>query len=285
MRFRTEIEIIHPGQHITAENRLVSVGSCFSQAIGNRLLECGQHITVTPMGVLFNPYSIAKVLEYGLDNKMFTQEDLFRDDLGVYHALDFESRRQNEDSESLLNVLNEDFSKFSNTLSEADCWLVTFGTAWCFRHKPTGSIVGNCHKLPDSQFERALYSVSDIIDIWRPLLQKAPRVIFTVSPVRHLNDGLHGNTLSKARLHLAIEQLCKLCSNAEYFPAYEALNDDLRDYRFYADDLRHPSNMAEEYIFELFCKTYFNAGTQKILEERRRNFKHLNHRPIINKIN
>lgn len=282
MRFRTEIEIIPTNSPLCLQDNVLSLGSCFSQAVGNRLIQGGINTSVTPMGILFNPRSIAGVINRALDRRPFTEADLYCDDSGIWHALDFESRRQNRDAEVLLGELNQDFLSFSDCLVNASCWLITFGTAWCFRHLPTDKIVGNCHKLPDVQFEREQCSVAEIIEIWNPILEAAPRVIFTVSPVRHLNDGLHGNTVSKSRLHLAVEQLCAKHPNVEYFPAFEALNDDLRDYRFYADDMKHPSQVAEEYIFELFCRCYFDAKTRQVLEENRRKSRLLGHRPIIN---
>lgn len=281
MKFRTEIEIRQTSDTIEPDERLVSLGSCFSQAIGNRLEEGGLDIKVTPMGVLFNPISIAKTIEKAFGGSEFTEKDLYRDSNEVYHALDFESRRQDADPGRLLHSLNEDFNEFRNRLLTADRWLITFGTAWCFRHIPTARIVGNCHKLPDSEFERKLCSIDEIVSLWDKILERAPKTIFTVSPVRHLNDGLHGNTLSKARLHLALEELCRMRPNAQYFPAYEALVDDLRDYRFYADDLKHPSTMAEEYIFDLFSTRFFTKETRVAIEEKRRQSRQTRHRPII----
>lgn len=281
MRFRTEIEIRKSKHTIGINDRLVALGSCFSQAIGSRLSEGGLNISVTPLGVLFNPVSIANIINRALAAEEFTDTDLFRDNDGVFHALDFESRRQGVSSEELLTTLNRDFSIFRENLLASDYWLITFGTAWCFRHLPTSKIVGNCHKLPDCQFERNLCEIDEIVHLWDGILRVASRVIFTVSPVRHLNDGLHGNTLSKGRLHLAIEKLTRKYENAEYFPAFEALNDDLRDYRFYADDLKHPSSMAEEYIFDLFKKCYFDEKNIRAIDNNRRATLITRHRPII----
>lgn len=257
------------------------MGSCFSQAIGNRLSHGGMTVSVTSMGILFNPLSIARSLTRAFEHRLYTPDDLFKDESGVFHALDFESRRQHLDADSLLTSINLDFEKFSHAVSNCDCLLITFGTAWCFVHKPSDRLVGNCHKLPDKDFERKLCSVDEIVDSWLPIVATQKRIIFTVSPVRHLNDGLYGNTLSKARLHLAVEKLCAMFDNCEYFPAYEALIDDLRDYRFYADDLKHPSEMGEQYIFELFRKKYLDAPTETEFQSNLRRFKQECHRPIM----
>lgn len=281
MKLRTEVENRPSDNPLQLSDTFVSLGSCFSTAIGSRLKDGGLEIKVNPMGVLFNPLSIARVVERALNGEYYTDADLFPDNSGIYHLLAFESRRQSRDASRLLESVNRDFKDFSKAFQKCSCCIVTFGTAWIFRHLPTRSIVGNCHKLPDSQFERSLISVDDIVQVWRPLIKRLPRVIFTVSPVRHLNDGLHGNTLSKARLHLAVEMLCTTEANAEYFPAYEALNDDLRDYRFYADDLKHPSGMAEQYIFDLFAERYFTRSEREAMESNRKNLLRAQHRPII----
>ena len=281
MKFRTQIELKKSTRPIRLSERIVSLGSCFSQAIGNRLVQGGISTHVTPLGILFNPISIAHIVGMALSGKQFTKEDLYCDRNNIFHALALESRRQKTDAEILLTELNRDMALFAETMKQADIWLITFGTAWCFRHIITDTVVGNCHKLPDSEFSRYLCRVEDILEVWQPILSQAPRTIFTVSPVRHLNDGLHGNTLSKARLHLAVEQLCESASNAEYFPAFEALNDDLRDYRFYADDLKHPSTFAEDYIFELFLNNYFTTAHIREIEQNRRDFRHSLHRPIL----
>lgn len=282
MRFRTVTDIRPTSCPIDRDTSIVTLGSCFSAAIGGRLEQSGFNIAVNPMGVLFNPVTIARAVELALAGYRFSEEDLFLNEAdGTWHALQFESRRQGRDPQELLDGLNADFKAFSDRLKAADVWIVTLGTAWSFHHKPTDSVAGNCHKLPDSQFERRLADTEQIVRMWTPLVKAAKRVIFTVSPVRHLNNGLHGNTLSKAILHLAVERLCSLNNCCEYFPAYEALMDDLRDYRFYADDLKHPTAMAEEYIYNLFCETYLTEQEFRRAEETRRRARALNHRPIL----
>lgn len=281
MKLRTEIKPWHTANPIKMDDRLVSLGSCFSRAIGSRLYDGGLNIDVTPLGILFNPVSIAHIISRGLEAREFSKNDLYCDMQNTWHALALESRRQGPAPSDLLKELNNDFADFSCRLRAAHHWLVTFGTAWCFTHIPTASIVGNCHKLPDKDFTRHLCSINDIVLQWSEILRHAPHVIFTVSPVRHLNDGLHGNTLSKSILHLAIDSLCQQFDNAEYFPAFEALNDDLRDYRFYADDMKHPSTLAEEYIFSLFKDSYFHPSDRQTISVNRKKALMLHHRPII----
>lgn len=256
------------------------MGSCFSETIGNKLTEGGINCSVNPMGILFNPISIGNILLRAFNDMPFNAEELYKDQSGKWHALAFESKRQHINPTQLLDELNASFFNFVKSLKNADCLIITFGTAWCFYHNPTSCIVGNCHKLPDKEFERHLCSTEDIVELWSPILNSGKRIIFTISPIRHLNNGLHGNTLSKARLHLAVEQLCDRFPNAEYFPAFEALIDDLRDYRFYNEDLKHPSHLAEEYIFELFSDQYFDRDTDSYIKIKRKESLKEKHRPI-----
>lgn len=274
MQFRTEIEPIRKAAPIDHSQRLMLLGSCFTDNIGSRLQRDGFNASVNPMGALYNPLSIANAILRALSGQPFTQADLTADAAGVWHCLDFESRRQNADIAVLLESLNADFAKFADDLKKADVWIVTFGTAWVFDYLPTGETVGNCHKFPSTDFSRRRLSVEEITRALQPLIN-GRRVIFTVSPIRHLADGLHGNNLSKATLLLATEKL------GEYFPAFEIVNDDLRDYRFYAADLKHPSETAADYIYEIFSNTYFSAATRQLCLEHRRQSARAAHKPII----
>lgn len=271
MKFRTEIEPLRGRQPITHDNRIVMMGSCFTDNIGALLRRDGFNVSVNEMGVLYNPLSLAMVIDRALRQVPYSSVDLINRD-GIWHCLDFESRRQSADAGELLSRLNADFLAFAEKLRAADTWIITFGTAWVFEHD--GHIVGNCHKLDSREFTRRRLSVSEIVEAWRPLCQ-GRRVIFTVSPIRHLADGLHGNELSKSTLLLAVEQL------GEYFPAYEIMLDDLRDYRFYADDLKHPSALAVDYIYEFFENTYFPADTKALALAKRKEAARQAHRPII----
>ena len=275
MKFRTPIEPLRGVAPIDHSQSIVMIGSCFSSNIGSLLLRDGFNVSVNEMGVLYNPASIAAVCRRALDGTPFTVDDLVEEN-GTWHCLWFESRRQHTDPAALLESLNRDFATFASHLRAADVWFVTFGTAWVFELLSTGDIVGNCHKLPASSFRRTRLGTDDIVRMWKPFTEHARRrIVFTVSPIRHLADGLHGNALSKATLLLATEQL------GEYFPAYEIMNDDLRDYRFYAADMKHPSDTAVEYIYEIFRQTYFTASTEEIAAQNRRQAARSNHRQII----
>ncbi len=278
MKFTTEVELTASRQPISHSSRITMLGSCFTDNIGVLLSSDGFDVSINAMGILFNPASIAKVINRAVTQKEYTQDDLFRHE-GIWHCLDFASQRQDTDDHKLLKQLNEDFTRFVKRLSDTDTLIITFGTAWVFDHIPSHSLVGNCHKLPASQFIRRRLSIDEIVNIWKPICQNR-HIIFTVSPVRHLADGLHGNALSKSILLLATERLCQE-SNCEYFPSYEILNDELRDYRFYAADMKHPSEVAIEYIYDRFQSVYFTPQTRLQALEHRRLTLRQNHRPIL----
>ena len=277
MLFRTEIEPVEPVALIDHGMKVHSLGSCFAEAIGERLGRDGFGITVNPLGPLYNPASLARVISRANEAHVYKAQDL-RLDAGVWHALDFAWRYHDEDADALVERVNADFRALHGC---PDVLIVTFGTAYVFERE--GETVGNCHKIPASQFRRRLMDTEEIVDIWSSLLDNIPveHIILTVSPVRHKADGLHGNMLSKARLLLAVEKLTAMYpGRVEYFPAFEILCDDLRDYRFYADDLCHPSTMAEDYVYTIFSKTYFSPATAQKALQARKEWTRNQHRPI-----
>lgn len=277
MRFRTEIEI-KAQRPIEADGRIAFLGSCFADNMSERLRQYGFDTVANPLGPLFNPASLAAAVERALDSRPFITEDLTAAG-GTMHCLDAAARYQAEETENLLKALNRDFIPLTEALHTAGCTLfATFGTAYVYEYTANGHIVANCHRLPAAGFERRRMSVDEICAIWRPLLdrlrQAGVRTIFTVSPVRHTADGLHENNISKSTLLLAADKL-----GAEYFPAYEIVCDDLRDYRFYASDLKHPSEAAIDYIYEKFADAYFNAATKETAARRHQHYLRDAHRP------
>jgi len=265
VKFRTEIELPRYAP-IDADESIVMLGSCFADNIGTRLEQYGFDVVHNPLGPLFNPLSTAAAVIRALDDRPFTIDDLTLRD-GTWHALDAAARYHAGDSEALLAALNRDFAPLRHALAKPCTLFVTFGTAYIYRLAGTGAVVANCHKLPAQQFVRERISADAIVQQWHRHVARLDRcgirVIFTVSPVRHVADGLHANNLSKATLLLAVDAL-----GAEYFPAYEIVCDDLRDYRFYAADLKHPSETAIDYIYEKFADAYFSAATKETARER-----------------
>ena len=281
MRFRTEIET-KLGHAISANSRLVLIGSCFADNIGKKLCEHGFDVVHNPLGPLFNPLSTANAIESALDNECRPADNVLLHD-NIWHAMDWASRYQNENRDKLQSAVNKDLAILKNAIARADTLFVTFGTAYVYFIAESGRIAGNCHKLPSGLFIRRRIGIEEITERWAPLLKRlediGKRVVFTVSPVRHVADGLHANNVSKATLMLAVDRL-----GAEYFPAYEIVCDDLRDYRFYASDLKHPSESAVDYIFEKFSDTYFTQETKEISRARYADYLRAAHRPGNNQL-
>lgn len=267
MKFRTEIDIPRSAHRIVHGEGVVLLGSCFSDEVGSRLDDDGFDCTHNPMGPLFNPATLAALVGRLLDDRRYTDADLTPDARGTLHALDFPLRYNTGVDDALLDRINGEFAALRQKLLAAKTLIVTFGTAWVFEYGGC-TIVGNCHKFPASDFKRRRLSVDEIVELWQPLLDRLGALgihtLFTVSPIRHLADGLHGNQLSKATLLLAVERL-----GAAYFPAYEILMDDLRDYRYYAADMKHPSPVAVDYVYERFGDTYFSSDTKTLSSQYR----------------
>lgn len=263
MRFRTEIDIARSAHRIDHRGGVMLLGSCFSDEVGVRLVDDGFRCTHNPLGPLFNPATLASFVTRLLDDYTYTRADLTADAAGRLHALDFPAKYNcdAEGSDQILQTINTLCADARRALLESRTLIITFGTAWVFELKASGAIVGNCHKLPSNAFVRRRLTAGNIAHLWLPVLKRLGELgihtLFTVSPIRHMADGLHGNQLSKATLLLAIDSL-----GVEYFPAYEILIDDLRDYRFYAADMKHPSPVAVDYVYEQFGRTYFDRDTQ-----------------------
>jgi hypothetical protein len=240
-------------------------------------------IMVNPSGTVYNPVSVFNTLDAIISSKVTSVKDLFYHNktwLSFFHYTDFTS----EDPEILVKRINDSNIKAGEFLSKTKFLFITFGTSRVYRHKESGLIVSNCHKVPNSGFDIELLTVSEIADQWLSLLDRLSsfnpglRIVFTVSPVRHWKDGAHGNQVSKSVLFLAIEELLKHKSEPEYFPAYELQMDDLRDYRFYADDMLHPSQSAIDYIWGKFSDAYFDKATRELQSQILKITKAMNHR-------
>jgi hypothetical protein len=242
-------------------------------------------VMINPSGAVFNPVSVSNTIDTIISGKEFTKEDLsFHDGtwISFYHYTDFSS----DDPLKVLDKINRKSKEAFDFLKNARFLFITLGTARIYRLKKTGVIVSNCHKLPSGQFIVELLSVCDIVTLWEKQLEKLHKlfpqliIIFTISPVRHWKDGAHGNQISKSTLFLSVEELLKYSDYVEYFPAYELVMDDLRDYRFYNEDMVHPSEVAINFIWEAFSECYFESNTIKIYNEVVKITKACNHRFI-----
>jgi GSCFA family len=238
---------------------------------------------INPSGTVFNPVSVCNTLDTITKEKEFLLEDLhFYDDtwLSFYHYTDFSSA----DPSIVLEKINRKSKEAFDFLKRARFLFITFGTARVYKLKKSGLIVSNCHKIPAEQFESKMLTVDEIVNLWTDQLDKLHQlypqlnVVFTISPVRHWKDGPHGNQVSKSVLFLAVDELLKHKTNPHYFPAYELVMDDLRDYRFYNDDMIHPSTSAINYIWEAFSRCYFDNNTLSIWKEVIKITKAFNHR-------
>jgi hypothetical protein len=262
-------------------------GSCFSENIGQKLLDLKFDVDMNPFGILYNPESIANSLRILLEKRVFTEGDLFQDQ-GLWNSFCHHSRFSDVDLEVALKKINSRISSSHEFLKKADFLVITFGTSWVYELRETGQIVSNCHKIPADEFKRFRLEVSHITNVSRELLEQIRRfnpdlkVIFTVSPIRHWKDGAVENQLSKATLLLAIDQLLKGFENQDcaYFPSYELMMDELRDYRFYAEDMLHISPVAVDYIFERFSKVLITKESQYISKKVVNVLKAFEHRPV-----
>ncbi|MDH6354758.1 hypothetical protein M2132_001089 [Dysgonomonas sp. PH5-45] len=285
MNFRTEIEISKSPVTISHQTSVLLLGSCFVESIGNRLLANKFDVCVNPFGIQYNPLSIYNTLELALSGKIFDDKDIFLSQ-GLYHSFTHHGDFSHKDKSECLDKINDSCKILNEKLKTADVMFITFGTSYAYTEKKSGGVVANCHKLPANMFTRKRLSVYDIVDSWTKLIvllrniNPQIQIIFTVSPIRHWRDGMHDNQLSKATLLLAVDSLREQIKNVYYFPSYELLLDDLRDYRFYAEDMVHPNDMAVQYIWEKFRDAYFGPDTKQVVDEWQKILKAVNHRPF-----
>ena len=254
MKFRTEISLTPLAEGIDHSARIFALGSCFAESISERLQRAKFSVTTNPFGVLFNPFSIANTLDRLADTRAFAVCDIEEGKEGFF-SFDAHSSLDGKTHTEIFANLNQAVAQGSKALHDAEWVILTFGTAWVYERE--GKVVANCHKQPAKEFVRRRLSVEEIVEQYRTLFEgilRDKKVILTVSPVRHLGDTLQENSVSKATLRLAVEELVARYENAHYFPSYEILIDDLRDYRYYGDDMVHPSSMAIAYVWEQFCK-------------------------------
>ena len=285
MNFRTQVELPERETEIRHSERIMLFGSCFAENIGNLLKENKFRCDVNPFGVLYNPLSIANALNQILEGKEYEEEDLFFSG-GLWHSWMHHSDFSAPSQEEALALMNFRLAKAKENLAKADWLVMTWGTAYVYIHQEMQKVVGNCHKQPDKTFRRLMLNAEAFVEECRGVLKKCRevnpnlKVLFTVSPIRHAKDGMHGNQLSKATLLLAIDEICRTCPDCFYFPSYEIIMDELRDYRFYADDMIHLSSKSVEYIWECFSRCYFSKETQAVMKEWMEIKKALDHKPF-----
>ncbi len=282
MKLKTEIHIKKNENSITYDSNIILIGSCFSDNVGMQLNYYKFNTTVNPNGILFNPVSIENIIKEAVNKKQYTEDDLIPYD-GLWHSFNHHSKFSKPTPE--IKEKSENVIKFYEALKTSTHIFITLGSAWVYRYLKTNTVVANCHKIPQKEFVKELLSVAEIEKSLVSILEliktinENTSVIFTVSPVRHLKDGFVENQLSKAHLLSAIHQL-KNDNDAIYFPAYEIMMDDLRDYRYYKQDMVHPNKIAIHYIWNKFTHAFIAEQTITIMSEVNQLQKDLAHRPI-----
>ncbi|MCS6968205.1 MAG: GSCFA domain-containing protein [Cytophagales bacterium] len=285
MQFRTELNVLPSAHPITHSSRLLLVGSCFAEEIGQKLLDNKFEVLVNPFGTIFNPLSLFELLEKSFTGGQLPSLVVEREGRFFHYGLhSCHSAPTAQAMEQLAQALLRHTAEWIDRPPKNDARIIiTLGTAWIYELAQTGIPVANCHKMPAHLFNKRLLKVEEIVSAFDNLFNRLPsycRIIVTVSPVRHLKDTLPLNAVSKSVLRLAAHQICQDFPGVEYFPAYELLLDDLRDYRFYAKDLLHPSEEAVEYIFEKFATAYFSAQTMQLIQRWEKIRQALQHRPL-----
>lgn len=281
MRFRTELEGISYPFKINHTDKLMFIGSCFSDEMSKKFGLEGFQLLANPFGTIYNPISICKNIEAVIDQKKATATDLVKHD-DSWVSLQHNTRFRDSDPGKLIKLINTTNSKAHEFLRSANYIFITLGTSWAFTFKHSEAVVANCQKMPASLFERELLSVSEIRESLERLTNELHnfndklKVVFTVSPVRHLKDGLVANSLSKATLHVALNGL----SSVHYFPSYELVLDDLRDYRYFADDLCHVNEQGIDYVWSKVEDWLLNPSSAKSRSEVRQWRKLAAHRVV-----
>ncbi|MEM9990896.1 MAG: GSCFA domain-containing protein [Bacteroidota bacterium] len=283
--FRTPIPTPSFPFQLRHRDQLLSIGSCFAENIGSRLATSKFAICQNPFGILYNPMSILRGLQLIQAGYSFAENDLFLS-RGLWHSFQHHSQFSNTDPKQVLTQLQSSLDAAHKTLQKCRCLFLTFGTAYVYQHIESDEIVANCHKLPASQFRKYRLATSEIVASYRALLVALNttfpnlQIILTISPVRHIKDGILENQRSKATLLLAADTLCEIFDFVHYFPSYEYLMDDLRDYRFYAEDMLHPSKVAVDYIWRQFQQSFFSATTLQLQKKIEKISKSAAHRPF-----
>ena len=272
MQFHLGFQPAASANKITHQDGMLLIGSCFSEHIGNRLNDLKFKVNSNPFGIVFNPNSIASSITRILDKHYFEAKDVFEKD-NRWYSFEAHSSLSAETKDELLQRLNHRIDSWYELLKTAHWLTITFGSAFAYQHLEHAKVVANCHKMPQTLFEKTLLKTNDIVDEYNKVINRLQqfnsslKIIFTVSPVKHLRDGVVENSVSKAILIQSTHQLINDLKHCVYFPAYELVNDDLRDYRFYESDMAHPNKQAVDYVWKRFTEVYFNEKTNAINEK------------------
>lgn len=286
-KFQTIVDIPKFNWETGYGGKNIFLGSCFAENIGNKMFGLKYETDINPFGILYNPKSLASGINLLLNEKEFTPNDLISHD-GLWHSFSHHGRFSFTDKNKTLFEINSRIKTSSEFLKNANFLFITFGTAWVYRYLETGQIVSNCHKIPSKKFERVRLSVEEITEEYHQLLQKIwktnpnIKIVFTVSPIRHWKDGAIENQLSKSTLLLAINNIVKSFGETKcaYFPSYEIVVDELRDYRFYSDDMIHLTDFSIQHIWDIFNQSLVDEKSRKTAIHIQKLKNAVNHKPF-----
>lgn len=288
MNFRTVIKAPENRQMLQHSDQVMLLGSCFSDNIGGKMRTGMMQALVNPFGTIYNPLSIAASVKRIISGEPIAGMTLFQQS-GVWNSFAFHSRFSMGDKEATLNRMNSRIEQAHTALKQCKMLVITLGTAVVYRLNSTGEVVSNCHKVPQHEFSRSMASVDEMTRALNQMVDQLHeynpelQIVFTISPIRHIADGLETNSLSKASLRVTVDNVINAHKGyTEYFPSYEIVMDDLRDYRFYATDMVHPSDVAVEYIWQTFQATYLDDRAAQAVARCERVMKRLMHRPMSN---
>lgn len=286
MNFRTIIKAPEDRQMLRHSDEVLLLGSCFSDNIGGKMRGGMMQAMVNPFGTIYNPLSIAASVKRIIDGERIAGMTLFQQS-GVWNSYAFHSRFSMADKEATLERMNKRIEQAHESLKRCRMLVITLGTAVVYRLLATGEVVSNCHKVPQHEFSREMASVHEMTRAMNEMVEALHaynpelHIVFTISPIRHIADGLETNSLSKASLRVAVDNVINAHRDyTEYFPSYEIVMDDLRDYRFYATDMVHPSDVAVEYIWQTFQATYLDDRAAQAVARCERVMKRIMHRPM-----
>jgi len=285
MKLQTEISIQPLEQTIHYGDGLLFLGSCFADEVGSICKGLGFNALVNPFGVLYNPASVVQSLFTLQNGKPFGHDAVIEVGEGMFCTFSHNTAFWNTSENALLEQVNKSLAIAHEHFLKSKWLIISLGTSWAFKHIASNQLVSNCHKLPSNCFERVFIDVQSSTSLLSELIKSMPdkHFVFTVSPLRHLKDGLHENQLSKAALLLAVNEVCKSFNNAHYFPAYEILLDELRDYRFYKEDMVHPTEQAVRHIWERFIDFVVNPSEKPAMKAASNLKQMLKHKPVFPK--
>ncbi len=288
MNLQTQIPLVKAENPIDYTSQLLLLGSCFSENMGKKLDYFKFRSMLNPFGILFHPLAIENLIERAIQQRRYTEEAAFFEN-ERWHCFDAHSDLSDTSKEIVLEKLNQGLQQTFDQLGKATHIIITLGTAWVYRHQKTNQVVANCHKVPQKEFSKQLLSTADIAKSLESIIQRIQSInknvqyVFTVSPIRHLKDGFIENQRSKSQLITAIHQTINTSDfgpRISYFPSYEIMMDELRDYRFYAEDMIHPNQLAIDYIWERFKEVWISNGTHETMNQVDEIQKGLAHRPF-----